>query len=242
MLVMRLPDAILFYTNEEMTEYRCIQRTRSQSVFALDNGIETDDIVRLRKPYRSEHRTRDLFFIGRLTPKAGLSLLFEALAQPDCAGVSLDIVGSGETELHLRSLAESLGLSDRVRWHGSTTDEMRIAAIANQCRLFVYPGSVGLSLVHALSYGLPAILHENRREHMPEYAAFKTGVNGLNFPSNEASGLSQVISRALGDSERLNRMSAAAVLTTTNAFNSAVMAERFCAMVEALTRDDVKGR
>ena len=32
------------------------------------------------------------------------------------------------------------------------------------------PGAVGLSLIHAMAYGLPCLVHSNRLQHMPEIA------------------------------------------------------------------------
>ncbi|WP_287202037.1 glycosyltransferase family 4 protein [Mesorhizobium sp.] len=231
--LMRLPDAIIFYTDQEVDEYRAAGGLGNKKlVFGLNNGIETGEIVRFRVGYLAQHRPRDLLFLGRITPKAELDVLLDALSLPGCAGVTLDIVGSGHDEARLRERCAYLAITDRVAWHGGTTDERQIAAIANQCKAFVYPGSVGLSLIHGLSYGLPAIVHGNRWTHMPEIAALKPGKNGVTFQQGEAHSLASVIAALLGDHTLLNEMSHSATDSTAVTFNAADMAERFCSVIE----------
>ena len=64
------------------------------------------------------------------------------------------------------------------------SNEEEISKLYNFCRCFVYPGEVGLSIIHAMSYGLPAIIHNNINHHNPEHAAFTNEVNGLVFDEN----------------------------------------------------------
>jgi glycosyltransferase involved in cell wall biosynthesis len=232
MKLMQLCDAILFYTDLEVEEYLAIRRGKSKPVLSLNNGIETEEIVRLRKLYDPSSRPRDLLFIGRITPKAQLELLLEALALPACAGVRLDVIGGGEDEARLRERCVELGIADRVDWHGGTTDELRIAETANACKAFVYPGSVGLSLIHGFAYGLPAIVHDDRWLHMPEIAALRQGENGMTFRRGDSASLANVISATLADSNHLVGMAAAALATTSQSFNTADMAARFFAAVE----------
>lgn len=236
MLLMRLSDAVLFYTDREVDEYLAGKTFAPKPASALNNGIETEEIIRLRRPYDPSSRPRDLLFVGRLTAKANLTLLLEALALPDCAGVRLDIIGDGEGEPRLRERCEALGIAGRVAWHGGIVDESRIAEVANGCKAFVYPGSVGLSLVHGLAYGLPALVHDDRWRHMPEIAAFEAGRNGMAFARDNAGSLAKSIGAIFADDERLVAMSAAAISTTSDTFNTADMAERFCHFVGKVKR------
>lgn len=235
LMLMRTADATLFYTDREIDEYRTSGgASPRQMLFALNNGIETDRICARRAAYDPASRPRDLLFIGRLTDKAEIELLLRALARPEAANVTLDIIGSGKQQARLVALFNDLGLGDRVAWHNGSTDEDQIAEIANRCKAFVYPGSVGLSLIHGLAYGLPAIVHDERWWHMPEIAAHFPGVNGLIFARASAPALAGAIATALGDPAALIRWSAAAIETTTCSFNAEDMARRFSEMVEVL--------
>lgn len=233
--VMRLADAILFYTEQEVNEYRS-RSTRAINVpmKGLNNGIETKEIAAVRTRYDPLLRPRDLLFIGRVTRKAELGLLLEALMQESCPSVTLDVIGDGDEAEALRRRADFLGLSDRIAWHGAVTDEAQIAEIANRNRLFVYPGSVGLSLIHGLAYGLPAIIHDDRWRHMPEIAAHRDGRNGSLFQAGNADSLANTIAGLLNHPGRLADMSAEAVATTAQTFNTEDMASRFCMMIDSL--------
>ena len=57
-------------------------------------------------------------FIGRLMPEKGLDILFRACVKV-LGDWSLDVVGTGPAQVELEALAEQLGISARVTWHGA---------------------------------------------------------------------------------------------------------------------------
>ena len=59
-----------------------------------------------------------LLFVGRLNAQKGIELLLRALAAMR-ARAQLDVVGDGPDAESLRVLAASLGIADRVIWHGA---------------------------------------------------------------------------------------------------------------------------
>ena len=72
----------------------------------------------------------DLLYVGQLIRGKGVQLLLEAMARMK-AKRSLDIVGTGNMEGELKSIAARLGLADRVRFNGfqkNPQDWMRRAA------------------------------------------------------------------------------------------------------------------
>lgn len=233
-LIMQLADVLLFYTEKEVGQYRSVSGEARDKVFSLNNGINIDPINELRSPYLPQTRPRDLLFIGRLTSKSGIDLLLTALAEPICSKITLDVIGGGDDKLRLQTKCEALGLSARVRWHDPTTDENRIAKIANRCKAFVYTGSVGLSLIHAFSYGLPAIVHDNPVRQMPEYGALVEGVNGVTFAYENLNSLSTTIVELLEDDLRLTELSKGAAETTRNTFNTEDMVVRFENMINTI--------
>mgnify|MGYP000928837514 CR=1 FL=1 len=231
--LMRATDATIFYTDQEVDEYNKSTSKRSvDKVFGLNNGIETKDIKKLRAPFIVSERPRDLLFLGRLTKKAELSLLLRAMASAECQKLSLDVIGDGPEKPLLLNLAEELGISHRVVWHGAITDELGISAVVNLCKVLVYPGSVGLSLIHAMAYGLPAIIHNDRWKHMPEIAAYREGETGVSYSRDSLSSLAGAISSLIADSVRLEDMSSVCVSLTDSTFNLDDMAQRFVKAVE----------
>ncbi len=240
-VLMQLSDAFLFYTDQEKREYFAATRMRRKlPVFALNNGIETSEIKSLRAPYSSKRRKRDLVYIGRVVQKSNLDLLIDALSRPNCAGVTLDIIGDGDDKARLQARCAELNLDSRITWHEGTVDETKIAAVFNRCKLFVYPGAVGLSLIHALAYGLPVIVHDDRWRHGPEFAALETGKNGHTFANGDPVALAKAIADTLSAPADLDHMSAAAIATTDQSFNAADMADRFCDAIAALLDADAE--
>jgi glycosyltransferase involved in cell wall biosynthesis len=235
MLLMRMSHVSLFYTDREITE--CLRSgviDSSRPVFALNNGIDVSPIQRVRKKYNASTRRRSVLFIGRLTEKAELGLLLQAMAINRNASFQLNVVGDGEEMSELKALAAELGLKDRVIWHGGLVDEKRIADVANTCRLFVYPGSVGLSLIHAFAYGLPAVMHDDRNLHMPEHAAFENDENGCSFEKDNARSLATAIVGLIDDNVRLEKYSQSALEKADNEFNVDVMSLRFNKMINTI--------
>lgn len=228
MVLMRLSDGVLFYTDKEVEEYqKSKRRLDNRPIGALNNGINTDPIVALRSPYRSQTRSQSVLYIGRLTKKAEINVLLNAFATECLKDAILHIVGDGPEDVALRSLADELNVTSRVVWHGGTTEESQIAEVANHCRLFVYPGGVGLSLIHAMAYGLPAIVHEDRWRQMPEFSAFVSEKTGRTFCKGDYQDLSQKLSLTLNDEPALDRMSANSICRVSTDFNTEQMASRF---------------
>lgn len=234
--MMRMADALMFYTEQEVAEYKKhVGQHDLRPIAALNNGIDCTPIRFTRRlPYLTADRPRDLLFIGRVTLKSNLELAIEALSQRCCHNVTLDVIGDGADVEKLRAYARDLGVESRIAWHGASTDAEFIGSVANNCKAFIYPGAVGLSLIHGLAYGLPAIVHDDRWKHMPEIAAHRPHVNGLTFRRNDAKALSETINSVLNSPSLLERMSKEAVETVEKDFNTKNMAKRFVSLVQDL--------
>ena len=232
--MMRIADAIMFYTDQEVEEYKSNSGKHDRRpITALNNGIDLEPVRLTRRlPYIASDRPRDLLFIGRITPKSELGLAIEALAHPECDTLTLDIIGDGPQTKSQQQYARHLGVDDRIAWHGASIDPEFIGEIANKCKAFVYPGAVGLSLIHGLAYGLPAIIHNARWRHMPEIAAHLPGTNGVNFEYRNVKALAEVIENLLNSPAELESMSRACVETVENSFNTRDMARRFVSFVQ----------
>jgi len=72
----------------------------------------------------------------------------------------LDVVGEGSCEGDLRSLVNSLGLADRVVFHGLVSNE-RLEEIYNEADLFLMPAvqGYGLPALEALTRKIPIVMH-----------------------------------------------------------------------------------
>lgn len=243
MQMLRACDGILFYTDREIEEYLTTSTTDKKAILrGINNGINTEPIEAVRAPFDPAQRENTILFIGRLTPKAQLSLALEALACiPSGQCPRLEVIGSGEEQEQLVQISRTLGIENHITWHGAIVDEARIAAIANRCRLFLYPGEVGLSLIHAMAYGLPAVVHSARWRQMPEFAAFEDGVTGRAFRYRDARSLADTLMAVTGEGVLLREYSAGALSRVDDTFNTRDMAKRFVAMVRLVGKTGDRG-
>jgi len=190
--LMKLGHTLVFYTPFESSEYqkkyRWFVRRRH---FSLNNSIEIGEIQTYRRQYSLVQRARRLVFVGRLTKKSELIVLIEAMSFLKNIQIALDVIGSGPELNHCLKYSLEMGVSDRITWHGSMHDECKIAELMNEAAGFVYPGAVGLSLLHAMSYGLPSIIHGNRSRQMPEFDATTENETGLYFSEGDAEDLAK---------------------------------------------------
>jgi glycosyltransferase involved in cell wall biosynthesis len=230
--LMKLATAVLLYTDKEK------EKLSIANCHALNNGLDSSEIKKCIKKVTITREINplefNLVFVGRITEKANFDLLLKAmsLANPN---VHLNVIGSGDKIDYYKATADELEISDKVHWHGALFDEMEIAKVMLSSQAFIYTGSVGLSLIHAFNYGLPAIIHSNEKYHMPEFSAFENGVNGISFEQNNINDLITKINEisSLDDSEYI-MMSRNSFKTVAESYNVDDMVFRFTNMIEEL--------
>lgn len=149
--------------------------------------------------------------IGGLKDYKGHRFLLEALASddPELERVSLDLVGDGPLREQLKQLVLSLGLHDRVRFHGALS-EPAVTAMLDRADLFVLPSVItpngtteGLPnvLIEALAAGVPAV--STRVTGVPEL--IRDGETGLLAEPGSPSDLRRAITRLLADPSAARR-------------------------------------
>ena len=172
-------------------------------------------------------------FIGRLVRYKGVDVLLRALAQtPD---VMLDVVGHGPEAPRLKTLAEALEVSDRVRWYGEYPDEdlPRIMAEAD----FVVLPSVtvsemfGLVPMEAMAAARPVIttdLPSGVRE------VNVAGETGFVVPLRDVIGLAQAMSALAADPAVARKMGEAGRRRVEERFTRDLMVRRHVELYEKL--------
>jgi glycosyltransferase involved in cell wall biosynthesis len=243
-LIMRFADAVLLYTDREREDYLALGFAQGQ-IFALNNGLDVghiDGVCAQYSPARIEaFRSANgleafrywCVFLGRLSEKSGINLLIESL--PAIRNdVGLIILGDGPCATDARARAMTLGVAQRVVWAGAQFDEKAVAPWMLCASAFVYPGAVGLSLIHGLAYGLPAVVHDDAKNQMPEFAAFEDGVNGLSFERGSAASLSLTIDRLFESDVRREAMAKSAGAQVHRTFNVPDMTRRFMEVIDSV--------
>lgn len=170
-------------------------------------------------------------FIGRLAPYKGVDILLRALERvPD---LRLDIIGTGPEAPRLRTLAQALAVSDRVRWFGEYPDEDLPRRMADADFLVLPSVTVeemfGLVVLEAMASGRPVIttaLPSAVRE------VNVAGVTGLEVPLRDVTALAHALETLSRDPARRKAMGDAGRQRVRDYFTQTQMAERHIELYE----------
>lgn len=155
-------------------------------------------------PLSSQRPTlgKTLLSVGRLEPQKDHAKLVQAFGQiaEEFPEWTLKIIGDGDLRKNLESQIQALGLSDRIFLPGSTQAIEQEYAGAD---LFVLPSryeSFGLTVVEALSHGIPAIGFD---DCLGTNQLIQPGINGLlaNGTGNRVTALSQTLRQLMADDD-----------------------------------------
>ena len=155
-----------------------------------------------------EPPTTDLVLVGRLTEIKRIDVFLRGVrhAVQRCPSLSATIVVDGDLRESLEQDAKALGIADHVRFVGQQSN---VADWLRKSRIFVLTSDsegLALSLMEAMSCGLPAIV--TNVGDLPDL--IEDGVNGYLVPRRDAEALGERIVELLNDEQRLGRFSKAA--------------------------------
>jgi glycosyltransferase involved in cell wall biosynthesis len=151
-----------------------------------------------------------LGYVGRFVPEKGIADLINALALLP-AHYQLTLVGAGSDEQRLRTLADSLGVGNRIHWHApiATSD---MPAMMQSFTALVLPSRTtanwkeqfGRVIIEAMACGTPVIGSDSGE------IPYVIGAGGATFPEGDASALATVIQSVCADPRRLEALRATA--------------------------------
>ena len=167
------------------------------------NSLAYDEEMEVRKTlapstFYQDHfhnSLRNLVFIGRLIAAKKLDMIIRAMLLLRAKGIEVNMtyVGDGPKKAELEALAKESGLQANVWFYGPCYDEKQIAQIIYNADLCVSPGDVGLTAIHAMTFGTPVISHDNFCHQMPEFEAIEERKTGFFFKENNVEGLTNSI-------------------------------------------------
>lgn len=209
-------DVLLLYTEEEQ-ELFIRNGFNKDKVFYMNNTIDTREINSIREliskkdieNFKIKNKLigkNVLLFVGRLRQEPPTNLVtaikaLDYLSDDKTNNYILVIIGDGNEREMLVKRVKQLNLEDKVLFLGAIYDEKELAPWFMSADCFVYPGAIGLSLLHAFSYGLPVVTHNIRTKHGPEIAALKDNINGSTFIYNDNIDLANQIKKVLKNIE-----------------------------------------
>lgn len=233
----RMADCFLMYTDTGIEALAAKGFDRSTlfatgntvDLTAIDDAAKRWDVERLKEFQEKEQLAgkKVLLFSSVLNPKTRLDVAIRAIAALNDPTIELVVIGDGTMRGEYERLAQKCGIADRVRWLGEMRDQNLLAPWFLSTKAFVYPGAIGLSLMHAFGYGLPVITHGNADAQMPEFEALKSGENGLVFEENNEKSLAETIKNMLSNEERRTVMGKVAGETVHEKYTMKRMIARF---------------
>jgi len=176
----------------------------AEKLYAIHNSLDYETQLKLRceiKPSSvfAEHFKNDnptIIFIGRLNPVKKLEMLIQAIADLKAKGenYNLVLVGDGPMRKSLESLTFNFNTQNSIWFYGACYDERKNAEFVYNADLCVAPGNIGLTSIHVLMFGCPAISHNDFAYQMPEFEAIKEGKTGSFFERDNQESLNNAIS------------------------------------------------
>lgn len=150
---------------------------------SLNEGVVRNEQVTYKSDCFKKYFKNDLpvvLFVGRLTKVKQLDWIISALDIHVASGLEYNIlfIGDGEDRIRLEEFVKSKGLADRVWFYGECYEEEELSSLLYNADLCVSPGNVGLTALHAMSYGTPVLSHDDFESQMPEYETIIPGKTG----------------------------------------------------------------
>ena len=159
----------------------------------LRNNIYPSDVY--KRHFKNDYPT--IIFIGRLTQVKKLDQIVKAVGLLQQRGEHYNIVFVGDGKMHQMLEAETVKyhLQDNVWFYGACFDEKMNAEFIYNADLCVAPGNIGLTAMHVLMFGCPAISHNDFKWQMPEFEAIIPGKTGDFFEYDNVDDLARCISQ-----------------------------------------------
>lgn len=168
---------------------------------AIDSWTQSaEDLARFRRPLGLDGCPLAIH-VSRLSSEANLRVLIEtwSLVADAVPEARLLIIGDGPARDQLLLDIEAFGVSGSVRCLGAIYGEDAIAPYFLCARLMLHPVKIGLSLNHAMTYGVPVATFDDATRHSPEFEALRDGVNGVTVPPGDMRELARRVARVLRD-------------------------------------------
>lgn len=172
------------------------QQTDPIPTIVIPNGIDTSYF----KPARNQKRDENLsfIFVGRLSEQKNLYFLieqFSILKNEINIPFIVNIVGDGTIKIKLQHLADNLGISDIIKWHGWLTKSQVLKLLQNS-DCFINPSlceGMPNAVLEAQACGLPIIASDVSGNN----SIVDDGENGLLFSLGDDKKMNNILKRII---------------------------------------------
>jgi glycosyltransferase involved in cell wall biosynthesis len=223
-------DAMISYSERGADEYAELGFPRKK-IFVAYNSVSPAPFHPL--PIRSStfNSKPNILFVGRLQTRKRVDNLLRACSE--IQNINLVIIGDGPERIALESLAKNIypGAEFVGAKHGG-----QLKAYFEESDLFVLPGTGGLAVHEAMSYGLPVIVAQG--DGTQDDLVRKE--NGWQIPPDDFAALVSTMKNALSDAARLRRMGKESYRIVKQEINTNKMVDVFMSATNAVNSLTVK--
>jgi glycosyltransferase involved in cell wall biosynthesis len=184
-------------------------RRKSDEIEIVSNGINLDFISSLTTNNISD--TPPLIYAGRLIKEKRVDLLLKAVAifieKYDYQRVILQIIGEGNTQQELETLAQKLGILDKVKFRGKLETIEEVWQEISQAKIAIQPSlreGFGIFPLEAMALGIPVIYCHSQESAVKEIV--RDGIEGIAVNPDE-NDLSEAIAELLYNESEWQRLS-----------------------------------
>jgi len=209
-------DTLIAYSQRGADEYAALGFPENK-IFVAHNAVSPAPSEKPRKPKTVGHP--NILFVGRLQARKRVDSLLHACAQMPVPP-RLVIVGDGPEREGLEKLAKQVFPTAEFvgARHGDELNPYFVEA-----DLFVLPGTGGLAVQQAMSYGLPVVVAKGDGTQDDLVRA----ENGWQIPPGDFSALVSTMRAALSDINRLRKMGDESYRIVSREINLEKMVEVF---------------
>jgi glycosyltransferase involved in cell wall biosynthesis len=201
-LFYKLPTKILTYGNYAR-KLMITEGIPSEKLVTIYNSLDLDKHRKLREKFCDNliyhnyfgNNSPVLFYIGRVQKVKRIDFLIELVFELRRMGevVNLCIVGKEVDHVGIEALVSFYDLKDQVWIYGPSYNEEHNCELITCADICISPGNVGLTAIHAMTYGCPVITHGNFPYQCPEFEAIKPGITGDFFEQDNLKDLMRVV-------------------------------------------------
>jgi len=219
-------DALIAYSRRGAAEY-ADQGFARERIFTAPNAVSARPSSPLPPRPALFKDKPTILFVGRLQARKRVGDLLRTCSEMELKS-RLILVGDGPEREHLETLAKRVYPSAEFVGAKYGAELKRYFTEAD---LFVLPGTGGLAVQEAMSYGLPIIVAkgDGTQDDLVRES------NGWQIPAQDYEALVRTMRFALSDVERLRRMGRESYRIVSEEINLEKMVEMFVRVLNGLT-------
>ncbi len=204
----KLPDGIFPYS-EYSKNIMVKDGFNPNKLYPIHNSLAYDEQLALRKTLVSSdiykkhfgNNYPTLIMIGRLNIRKHLDMLLYAVSmlKKNKENYNVVLIGDGEDKQKLETITHQEGISNQVWFYGACYDEKINAELLYNADMCIVPGDIGLTAIHSLMFGVPAVTHNCFKYQGPEFEAIKPGITGDFYEYGSVENLAEKINNWFSD-------------------------------------------